>query len=375
MCIIAAKSAGVALPSDETMEIMFSNNDDGAGFMYWDAKHSIVVIKKGFMDFDSFLTAIHEIKNPTATPIVMHFRIATHGGVNAACCHPFPVTDNEGLLRKPESRCKIGVAHNGIISSVDPNKDESDTMCYIREQLAPLSKALPKFYENKYALELINNAIGSKMAFLADGKITLVGKFEENKGIHYSNSTFKYMTWRYGLYSEKYDGTLTKWDYDEYSDYAQIKACNFPIKDGFVMDKDGYVADDIGDVFVDKEQTLYYYSYEDDALVPLSYDHLDFFGVRPRFNADEADIYWAICKDSVAEDINTLEKDDPFIAELESYGISHEDAVKYAKEANLEEKKFTNKNNPVGTYPASEDKSKEAATTTAITTITDKSGK
>lgn len=367
MCIIAAKSAGVALPSDETMEIMFNNNDDGAGFMYWDNKHQIVVIKKGFMDFDSFKEAIHSVKNPTDTPIVMHFRIATHGGVNVACCHPFPVTDNDGMLRKPESRCKIGVAHNGIISSVDPAKNESDTMCYIKEQLSPLSKALPKFYENKFALEMISNAIGSKMAFLADGKIIVVGKFEEDGGMLYSNTTYKYPNYyRYGLYSEKYDSSLTKWDYEEFSDYATVRASCHPIMDGFVMDSSGYVADDVYEIFVDREGTLYYYSYEDDALLPLAYDNLQFFGVTPKYNEKDSDLYWAICKSSVAEESPIEDSEDPFIEELEAYGIDHDEAVKYAAEAKINDKAASAKNNPVGTYSKS---------TSGTPLLSDKSGK
>lgn len=33
MCIIAAKPAGVEMPSDEILRTMWNNNNDGAGFM------------------------------------------------------------------------------------------------------------------------------------------------------------------------------------------------------------------------------------------------------------------------------------------------------------------------------------------------------
>ena len=222
MCIICAKAANTKLPTYENFMNMWYNNPDGAGLMY--TKDGKVRIEKGFMEFEDFTTRLDELKqeiDTTATPMVFHFRIATHGGVNAGCTHPFPVTDNVTLLKKPRATCKLGVAHNGIID-ITPRKDLSDTMEYVASQLFPLSKALPRFYDNKWALTLVKNAIDSKMALLTDaGDIHLIGNFEESDGIKYSNHSYAYLwSYRGGKFSTFSGGGWSDWDDDGWEYYG-----------------------------------------------------------------------------------------------------------------------------------------------------------
>lgn len=201
MCIIAAKPAGIAMPDRETLETMWYANPDGAGLMYprtarrkgWD--RTAVQIEKGFMKLSDLTARLDELAREldlTALPVVLHFRITTHGGTCPENCHPFPVSDSPGILKKRKTTTRLGVAHNGIITSVRPRKGFSDTMEYIASQLAPLHAALPRFWENKHALRLVENAIESKMAFLTpEGKIITVGHFEQSGGIQYSNSSYQ----------------------------------------------------------------------------------------------------------------------------------------------------------------------------------------
>ena len=58
MCIIAAKPAGVAMPSAEKIENMWNRNSDGAGIMY--AVDNKVHIEKGFMTYASFNAKLNE---------------------------------------------------------------------------------------------------------------------------------------------------------------------------------------------------------------------------------------------------------------------------------------------------------------------------
>lgn len=196
MCIIAAKPAGVRFPSDDTIRTMWNANPDGAGIMYPDKENgkAVVRIEKGFMSLTAFNAALAELKKRfdlDKLPVVMHFRITTHGGTCPELTHPFPIANSATLLRKLRSTAAVGVAHNGIIRSVTPGKDMSDTSEYIRSQLYPLMRALPSFTHNTHALELVKNAIGSKMAFLeADGTITTVGDFVTQDGMLYSNSSY-----------------------------------------------------------------------------------------------------------------------------------------------------------------------------------------
>lgn len=200
MCIIAAKPKGVKMPNKSTIENMWYNNHDGAGFMY--AKDGVVHIEKGFMkltDFESALERVSKKVNLDDVSIVMHFRIATHGGVSPANTHPFPVSSSMGILQKLKSTATLGVAHNGIIN-ITPRKGVSDTMEYVASQLAPLYKGVPKFYLNPHLMEMVDNAIQSKLALLnGDGELYTIGKFETDDGILYSNTSYKPYTF-YGKY-------------------------------------------------------------------------------------------------------------------------------------------------------------------------------
>lgn len=218
MCIIAAKPQNVAMPTEEQLENMWYNNPDGAGFMY--NKDGRVQIEKGFMTYDAFEKALKEAGKTTdlkKAAVVLHFRITTHGGTKPENCHPFPVTDSIGLLKKRKLRTKLGVAHNGVIE-ITPRSGISDTMEYILSQLGPLQRAVPKFYKDKDLMEMISNAISSKMAFLdRDGKIYTIGNFVEDNGIKYSNTTYK--AWRYSK------STLYDWS-DKYGDWNSYYGCS-----------------------------------------------------------------------------------------------------------------------------------------------------
>ena len=56
MCIIVIKPQNVAFPSKEILKNCFTQNPDGAGFMY-PANHK-VMIEKGFNNFDKFYGAL-----------------------------------------------------------------------------------------------------------------------------------------------------------------------------------------------------------------------------------------------------------------------------------------------------------------------------
>lgn len=262
MCIIAAKPANTPMPSLDTIRTMWTNNPDGAGIMYpitqvHKAKGkktttNVVQIEKGFMKLSELterLTELGKSMDLTATPMVLHFRITTHGGTCPANCHPFPVTNSIGVLQKRKSTAKLGVAHNGIIHSVTPRKGISDTMEYIATQLDPLTKAMPKWYENKHALRMVENAIDSKLAVLTpEGSIHLVGKFEEHNGIRYSNSSYeprRWNSWRtYGSAWDMYEDdepstnpTLRHLMYVDTIPGAYVKG------DGYIYDGDDYAID------------------------------------------------------------------------------------------------------------------------------------
>lgn len=193
MCIIAAKPAGKAMPTRDTIRTMWAANPDGAGVMY--ALDGKVRIEKGFMklsDLERHLDALAQKTDLTATGVVLHFRITTHGGTRPENCHPFPLTDSLARLRMTRTTTTVGIAHNGIISITPRDQTISDTMEYIASQLAPLGRALPRFWENPDAMTMIQNAIQSRMVFLTgDGAIYKTGAFIEHDGVFYSNYSYE----------------------------------------------------------------------------------------------------------------------------------------------------------------------------------------
>jgi hypothetical protein len=109
------------------------------------------------------------------------------------------------------------VAHNGIIS-ITPRKGISDTMEYIASQLAPLYKGAPTFYKNPFLMEMVDNAIQSKLALLnSEGELYTIGKFETDSGIMYSNTSYKPYTFNGSYFDKSY---WYGYDLDEY--YSDI---------------------------------------------------------------------------------------------------------------------------------------------------------
>lgn len=162
MCIIAVKPAGVKMPATGTIENMWYNNPDGAGFMY--ATGGTVHIEKGFMALKSFKAALKQLEKSidiVNTPVILHFRITTHGGTSPGNTHPFPVVEKLPLLRMTKCEVPLAVAHNGMIDIKPSKKDISDTMEYIISQLAPLYQLKKDFYRQPAGKKLVYNLFWS----------------------------------------------------------------------------------------------------------------------------------------------------------------------------------------------------------------------
>ena len=306
MCIIASKPSGVKMPDEFTLHTMWTNNPDGAGFMY--ADKGSVYIRKGFMKYDDFKTELNRLAkthNLDNLAMVFHFRIKTHGDVSPECTHPFPVTEDERLVTKTKLHCSLGVAHNGIINSVFPRKGFSDTMEYVITQLGPLFEGASHFYKNPSLMRMIENSCDSKLAFLtSDGVIYTIGAFTEENGIKYSNSSYK--RWSYG-YSAC--GLGTGWSsygmYDNFDlfDYPKETKCS---KSGYASRALYYLWDyeDLtlvspkgkgevvlnNDYAVDEDGNLYEYCADVNAMMKLSgYRALDANKTVIRYDKNFAD--------------------------------------------------------------------------------------
>ena len=205
MCIIAIKPKGMKMFDDNTIETMFENNPDGAGFMYFE--NDSVVIKKGYMTVEDLKKALRK-KNLTNTNVILHFRIGTSGYNNELNCHPFPVYQKNRTI----CRTDLGMVHNGILYDYTPSKrsDINDTQVFIQTVLRRLKKG---FQMDEDKLTLIGELIGTnKFAFLDDfNNITLIGNFIEDGGYIYSNNSYKPKKIKKSVSTFRFDDPEENW--------------------------------------------------------------------------------------------------------------------------------------------------------------------
>lgn len=198
MCVIVAKEAGINMPSEDKLKNCFDHNRDGAGIML--ASKGKVFGFKGYMTWESFKAALNKLEKRFGSlrklPVVMHFRIGTHGENIPENTHPFPLCANYDKMRETHWVSAQGVAHNGIISALSYHPDisaenVSDTMVFVKRVIAPIAKTTV-ISSRPDILEGLGLMAGSKLAFLdGSGKIVTAGAFVKDEEVLYSNSSYK----------------------------------------------------------------------------------------------------------------------------------------------------------------------------------------
>lgn len=153
-----------------------------------------VHIKKGFFNFDDFrseIMLIHQAINLTNCCCVFHFRIATHGQITTANCHPFPISQNINDLVSPDMTCTIALAHNGIIKATKGYGQYSDTLAFVQQFVYPAYEADSQFYLDKLTMMTLHKQASSKLCFLDKmGNFYLCGDFIHEDGLYFSNSSY-----------------------------------------------------------------------------------------------------------------------------------------------------------------------------------------
>lgn len=198
MCIAIIKRQGISMPDEETLYNCFKNNPHGAGFSF--SRNGYNYIRKGFMDFESFLDALSIARIQVEESAVIHFRVASVGKIFKGNCHPFPAVQNIAQLRSTDLKTdKDVIVHNGTFYSFQDYENEanSDTMKFVNT-IAPLLAA--KSFMNKKQIkslyEVIDNIVvenSSRIAIMNNnGKINFFGDwiFHKKTGILYSNNSF-----------------------------------------------------------------------------------------------------------------------------------------------------------------------------------------
>lgn len=188
MCIICTKPKYVTMPSTNTLRRCWESNPQGAGYMYTDPSTRLVVGKKGFMKLDDFLKELSDPRFDKLN-VVIHFRIATHGGVNPQATHPFPLSGKKDDLNALQWVDRCGVAHNGIIPNFGTQQGLSDTQDFIKKVLSKAGEHVL----HPGVLRVAESMIGaSRMVIMRRDRIVRLGTGWVNfKGCWYSNSGYK----------------------------------------------------------------------------------------------------------------------------------------------------------------------------------------
>jgi predicted glutamine amidotransferase len=279
MCVIATSAKGFDVPAKPVMKDMYDYNPDGAGFAY--ALNKRVYIEKGFMNYEDYDKALTALETKLKTrynktlkdiSIMFHFRIGTHGPNSPQLTHPFPITHKKKHFDALDLHTDVVMAHNGIIKSVVPNTDWSDTTQYVKDVLYPLYLHDKAFYQSEHIRSMIDNTInGSRFVFLDKfGEFTYIGDWknsdkEELKGVKFSNlnhedmyltkyysNAFNYRTYRWAkkgvmFLKELPVGTILANDNDFDRDFMLKPDASFKILDSTDMIK--YYVDEVGEVY------------------------------------------------------------------------------------------------------------------------------
>ncbi len=179
MCVAIYKPAGIETPSLDALKQCWDANPDGAGFaLRTDGEYSIE-IHKGYMTWKSFVTAYKKYLVDYSGDLLLHFRIATHGGISPGLTHPFSLTKDVKLLKHTNVRTNCALIHNGMLPI--ESDEGSDTMEFCR-RLAPFHQNIPA------ALNLIEGMAGNnKIAVMTRDKVHLFGEWECIDGVYFSN--------------------------------------------------------------------------------------------------------------------------------------------------------------------------------------------
>ena len=110
MCVICCSENG-SRPPDSDLAKMADHNSDGIGIGWRNSTTSKIHFQRG-VKLGQAISLLNTI-NTNKWAYILHFRIATVGGVHRRLTHPFPVTTDQRLLFAKSGEVDYVLAHNG----------------------------------------------------------------------------------------------------------------------------------------------------------------------------------------------------------------------------------------------------------------------
>lgn len=216
MCLAILKTRTAVVP-EEILWHGWNENPDGAGFA-WPHNGKIEIVK-GLMSFDEFWEAYEPVSR-LELPVMVHFRVATHGPVIRALTHPFRI-----------GRRELAMIHNGTIGGLPLFWKESDTLVFARKKLPRTTRRYPMLPRT---LKRLGMRIGwSRMVFL-DGagrwQIANEHKGFWDDGVWYSNgSAHRSLEWHNANQEGESDWDPTGTAHDG-KDAGKCICCEIPLE-------------------------------------------------------------------------------------------------------------------------------------------------
>lgn len=173
MCMIIYKPIGEKIPSENVIFDNFYSNPDGCGLMYM--VDNQLKIDKGIFSPGKLYEKLLNIEKVEQTQLAIHFRLATHGEINAQNCHPFLVSDTSAIM------------HNGILSKkYSYNPDISDSFLFSQQLIKHEKNFLRKNCLKRY---IEHETIGSRILYFNAEKnmVIMTGTWHKFKGLYFSN--------------------------------------------------------------------------------------------------------------------------------------------------------------------------------------------
>lgn len=175
MCVIITSSKRHNRPSIEILRACAEANDDGSG-LAWVQNKEVHYIKG--MGVEQIHKSIQQVDGE----VVIHFRIASVGGVHPRLCHPFPITQFPEA--KEYGKASAVLFHNGTWHLWERWAKEVGL-----ELDGPVSDSrVAAAYVEEYGFEALGKT-GSRWAMLEkNGDVSHLGEWWTVDGNYYSNT-------------------------------------------------------------------------------------------------------------------------------------------------------------------------------------------
>ena len=212
MCVIAFSPKGTDIPDETKLKKMWDKNPDGAGIMM-ELPGNVNSYVKGLMTWEDFkdeLAELNEAYKLKDLNVAFHFRIGTAGRNDGPTTHPFRLNSSYKKLRQLNYfGTEPLVMHNGVIPKFGGklDKNSSDTQDFVALIMSNLWGKIDNETLKQTITSLVNT---SKLLIFNEGKVALIGSWEEKEGIKYSNTLWDSTVYYEGVYtSSTYTGRTT----------------------------------------------------------------------------------------------------------------------------------------------------------------------